>query len=245
MNLYKSDQEIFDQYAEAATELIMRQYALAMGEAVPESSPEQKISRALDEKCRKQIRKGLRKQQLRVAAKMVLRYTKRIAMFVLMLFGVAGILFTSVEAIRTPIINFFMEQKAGYLEITGTEESPVGGNSSAKNPLDGLLSADYAPVILEKSRTGGILAMYETAEGAYIIFSAIPHTGVINVDSENANIEHIAILSHDGMLIEKNERQLLWVNRETGRMCRLETNTLSREEIIALAENIEKNQSFS
>lgn len=245
MNLYKSDQEIFDQYAEAATELIMRQYAVAMGEAVPESSPEQKVSRALDEKCRKQIRKGLRKQQFRVAAKMMLRYTKRIAMFVLMLFGVAGILFTSVEAIRTPIINFFMEQKAGYLEITGTEEPPVGGNASAKNLLDGLLPAAYAPVILEKSRTGGIFAMYETAEGSYIIFSAIPHTGVINVDSENANIEHIAILSHDGMLIEKNERQLLWVNQETRRMCRLEANTLSREEIIALAENIEKNQSFS
>lgn len=246
MSEYKSDQEIFDQFAEAATELVMRQYAAAVEQTVLETTPEHKISRELDKKCRKQIKKGLRKQQIKLAAKTVLRYTKRVAMFVLMLFGVVGILFTTVEAVRVPIINFFMEQKDGYLEITSVgEEIYRIGDASAEDALEGLLPAGYVPVLLEKSTTGGIFAMYENAAGAYIIFSAIPHTGVINVDSENANIEHTAILSYHGVLIQKNEFQLLWENRETGRMCRLEANALSREQIVALAENIEKNQSFS
>ena len=113
MSEYMSDQEIYDQFAEAAAALIMRQYAAAAGKTVMKTTPEQKTSDALDAKCHKQIKKNLRKQQIKIVAKTGLRYTKRVAMVVLMLFGIVGILFTTVEAVRVPIINFFIEQKDG------------------------------------------------------------------------------------------------------------------------------------
>ena len=64
-----SDQEIYDQFAEAAAALIMRQYAAAAGKTVMKTTPEQKTSDALDAKCRKQIKKNLRKQQIKIVAK--------------------------------------------------------------------------------------------------------------------------------------------------------------------------------
>lgn len=139
MSEYKSDKELYDQFAEAATALIMRQYATSAGRTVMKTAPMQKTSEELDERCRKQIKRNLRKQQMKVVAKMALRYTKRVAMFIVMLFGIVGILFTTVEAVRVPIINFFIEQKDGYLEITGANDEnslTPSGNKVSTNPLD-------------------------------------------------------------------------------------------------------------
>lgn len=242
MSEYKSDKELYDQFAEAATALIMRQYATSAGRTVMKTAPMQKTSEELDERCRKQIKRNLRKQQMKVVAKMALRYTKRVAMFIVMLFGIVGILFTTVEAVRVPIINFFIEQKDGYLEISGTEGEKKPSEereTTAKNPLDGLLPEGYELVVYEEYPAGGVTAIYKNTENDYILLSERRNTGKLKVDNENADTEHITILSYEAVLIGMEEYQLVWMNSDNERIYRLKVNALSREEIIKLAENIE------
>lgn len=242
MSEYMSDQEIYDQFAEAAAALIMRQYAAAERKTAMKAAPEVKTSQALDAKCHKLIKKRLRTQQLKTMAKTVLRYTKRVAMVVLMLFGIVGILFTTVEAVRVPIINFFIDQKDGYLEISGIE----GEQSNSKNektdvrdPLDGLLPEGYELIMYEKYSNGGFAALYENKEKAYVRISEKPHTATLFLDNTDTITEHISGLLNNAVLIEKEGYRLAWVNRETNQMCCLDADALSREEIIALAEKIE------
>lgn len=243
MSEYKSDQEIYDQFADAATELMMRQYAKAAGKTVMKSAPMQKTSGELDEKRHKLIKKHLRNQQIKTVSKMVLRYSKVAAMFVLMLFGVVAILFTTVEAVRVPIINFFIEQKEGYLEISGAEGEKKPSEereTTAKNPLDGLLPEGYELASYEEYPTGGFTAIYRNTENGYILLSERLNAGSMKVDNENASTEHLTILSYEAVLIGKEEYQLVWLNSDNEQIYRLKVNALSREEIIKLAENIEK-----
>ena len=245
MSEYKSDQEIYDQFADAATELMMRQYAKATGKTVMKTAPMQKTSGELDEKCHKLIKKRLRNQQIKTVSKMVLRYSKVAAMFVLMLFGVVAILFTTVEAVRVPIINFFIEQKDGYLEISGTEDEKKPSEereTTAKNPLDGLLPEGYELVMYEEYSTGGFAVIYEKAEQERILYSERTNNNMLTVDSEGAVTENLTILSYEAVLISKEGYQLVWLNETDERLYRIEADTLSREQIIELAENIEKNR---
>lgn len=245
MSEYMSDQEIYDQFAEAAAALIMRQYAAAAGKTVMKTTPDQKTSDALDAKCRKQIKKNLRKQQIKIVAKTVLRYTKRVAMVVLMLFGVVGILFTTVEAVRVPIINFFIEQKDGYLEISGMEGEKKPSEereTTAKNPLDGLLPEGYKEVLYEKPSSGGFTSIFENDRGKYILFTETTLDSNLEIDNEDTITEYITILSYEAVLIQKGGYRLVWLNTDIDRMYCIDTDALSREEIISLAEKNEKNR---
>ena len=108
--------------------------------------------------------------------------------------------------------------------------------------MAGLLPEGYQLVMYEQNSMDGLLIKYENESGAYIFFSEKSNIGVLNVDNENALTEHTTVLSFPAVFIEKNEYQLAWVNQEAERMCRLEASALSREQLITLAENIEKNR---
>ena len=242
MSEYKSDKELYDQFAEAATALIMRQYATSAGRTVMKTAPMQKTSEELDERCRKQIKRNLRKQQMKVVAKMALRYTKRVAMFIVMLFGIVGILFTTVEAVRVPIINFFIEQKDGYLEISGTEGEKKPSEereTTAKNPLDGLLPEGYELVMYEEDSIGGIFVKYENVTGEYVLYSVSPLTNMLNIDNEEADIEYLTNHTYEAVLIGKEEHQLVWINSYSESSHCLEANALTRDQIVELAKSIE------
>lgn len=246
MDELKNSVEILDHYADAAVLMIMDQYLTAMGESIAKGAVnKEKMPETLDKKCRVLIKKRLRKQQFVLASKKLLSISRKVAMIVLMLFGVVGLLFVSVEAVRVPIINFFIEQKDGHLEIYSSEDEQKPSeteNTTAKTPLAGLLPEGYQLVMFEENSMGGILLMYKNEAEEYILFSEDPRISVIDVDNENAITEHITILSCPAVFIEKNEYQLAWVNQEAERMCRLEASALSREQLITLAENIEKNR---
>lgn len=209
------------------------------------TAPMQKTSEELDERCRKQIKRNLRKQQMKVVAKMALRYTKRVAMFIVMLFGIVGILFTTVEAVRVPIINFFIEQKDGYLDITGEENRDkllATEKAETTNLLEELVPNGYTLRMSEENYEGGILCIFENSLGNRIILSEDPHYSEFDVDNENSKMESLTILSYEAVLISKEGFKIVWFVPEKNRICYLESDALSREQIISLAEKLENNR---
>ena len=101
---------------------LMKQYTLAVQEALQSETDDEEMPEELDKKCRELIKKEVKKQRYKQIAGKVGRFTCAAMLTVVMLFGVVGILFTTVEAVRAPIIRFFIAQKEGHLEITDSGE---------------------------------------------------------------------------------------------------------------------------
>lgn len=246
MEKYLNSEEIFEQFADAAAALVMDQYVTAMQESVAAEAevPLVEIPEELDQKCRRLIKKKLAKKQRKYVAKKLLRFTRTAVLTVVILFGVVGILFTTVEAIRVPIINFFLEQKDGYLEIRGGDMNSnryVEEHSASVDAiLEGLLPADYYLETYDQNSAGGISIMYVNPLGEYIILCVDPYAGTLHVDTEDAVAEYMTISGCEAVLINKDGFQLVWLNAGKEQLSRLEATALSREEIVNLAENIEK-----
>ena len=234
-----------EQYLEATTVLIMDEFASVMRESMIAETKDKKIviPESLDKRCRRLIDKEMRKRQRKETRKQLLRFAKAAVIFVVLLFGVVGLLFSTVEAFRTPIINFFLEQKEKYFEISGVEDTQnTSGKLNTNDPLAGLLPEGYELTMYETNRLGGITAMYVNDSGKYIIFYNDPHITAHRVDAEDAAAEKIKIGSCEAVLVSEAGYRLVWLDTINERMYCLETDGLSREEIIQLAKNIESNR---
>lgn len=237
------NEKIYEQYVEAATALIMEQYAVAMRENIcnePQNEEAVEVPDVLDKKCRKLIRRKLAKERRKRAGKKLLQFAGFAAAAIIAVFGIGGILFATVDAVRAPIINFFIGQKDGYIEFRCAEERDwVFGDS--EDPLAGLLPDGYALILLDNSHYGSLTARYKNVWGDMVTFNVYADQSLLQVDNElAAKTEKVQILSHDGFLIEKDSYQLVWLDSDEGKLFQLTASAMSREEIIALAENIEK-----
>lgn len=243
MSAHRNRQEIYDRYADAATELMMDQYAEALSESA-RAEEQEPIPEALDEKCQKLIRNRLRKQHLHFFSKKLYRITRAAAVLVLCLLGVFAVLFTTVDAVREPVINFFTAQKDGYLEFTAQEGVYSGKieEEISDDPLRAYLPKDYVLKRSERNSLGGIYVLYENASRRFVSFSVHTPTSSIHVDNEGAYTEYTKVLSHEAVLITKDINQLIWRDPETGIVYHFASDALTGTELIALAEVYEINQ---
>lgn len=243
MSAHRNRQEIYDRYADAATELIMDQYAEALSESA-RAEEQEPVPEALDEKCQKLIRNRLRKQHLHFFSKKLYRITRAAAVLVLCLLGVFAVLFTTVDAVREPVINFFTAQKDGYLEFTAQEGVYSGKieEEISDDPLRAYLPKDYVLKRSERNSLGGIYVLYENASRRFVSFSVHTPTSSIHVDNEGAYTEYTKVLSYEAVLITKDINQLIWRDPETGIVYHFASDALTGTELIALAEVYEINQ---
>lgn len=245
MEIYRSSEEIQERFADAAAALVMDRYVTEMQKNTKEE-PLPEIPMALNQKCRKLIKKRLMKKQCKDISKKILHYAKTAVIAIVMLFGIGGILFTTVEAVRVPIINFFIEHRDGYLEIGGED---ADGNRYVDTPvaqmdhfLSELLPEGYRLEEYKRNSTGGLLIVYANAEEDMVVLYIESYKGTLHVDTENAASETLSVLGCKAILISKDGYQIIWFNEQEGQMLQLDATALSREEIIALAEKIEKNR---
>lgn len=239
MNDHMNRKEIQERFADSAVAMFMEQYMTEIAEVADENAEDDsiEISEEFDRRGRKLIKKGLAKKQRQHAAKKLLRVAKVAVITIFILLGTFAILFTTVEAIRVPIINFFLEQKEEYLEITGRDDNTV----IYGNPLEGLLPAEYELELCDIASSENTLVEYINEQGNYIIFFSGPSTGTLHADNEDAITEHISISNREAILICKNGYKLIWSNSDGSKLYQLETDALTREEIIAIAEKIKEN----
>ena len=239
MQEYLNSEIIYDRYADAVTALVMEQYMTALAESLAaEDRAPVEIGAELDGRCRKLIKKGYARQLRRSVGKKLLRGASVAAIVFLLLCGVFAVLFSTVEAIRVPIINFFIEQKEKYLEITGKDQDEY---DRSEDVLAGLVPEGYTPVECRRASNGNLTIWYVDAGDGMIYYNEFIMTnGTFQTDTEDAVIEDITIGGRDALLIEKYGYKVVWYSPSGEVVYQLEGNQLSREEIIAIAEAIER-----
>lgn len=238
MKELQNSEILYDRYADAATALVMDRYVSALAEALAaEDRAPVEISAALDQKCRQIIKKGCAKQLRRSIGKKLLHGARVAMLAFLILCGVFAILFTTVEAIRDPIVNFFIEQKKAEPEITDREQAEY---DPGEDVLAGLLPEGYEPLECVRSSDGDLTIRYaDDGDGKVLYDEVILTDATYRIETEDAVTEEIQIGGRDALLVEKNGYQVIWHSASGEVMYHLEGNRLSREEILAIAEAIE------
>ncbi len=245
MDKRKIDQDVYERYVDASVALFMECYCATLSEDIRRQvdqvqADDLAFPAALDVRCRSAIKKEYavrkRKQSLKSIAK-GLRYA---ASFAVVLLALASVLFISVEAIRVPIINYYIAQSDQYVEFTSRQqEAPDGlANINAEDPLAGLLPEGYELIELENKLPRSIQAIYKSSDTSSIMFSMYPSNSVVRVDSENTQIvKEIQICGYNGLLVIKDGRTTVaWGYENDAKTIMLTSLELSETELVNLAE---------
>ena len=238
MKELQNSEILYDRYADAATALVMDQYVSALADFLTtQDCAPCEISAALDQKCRQIIKKGCAKQLRRSIGKKLLRGTRVAMIAFLILCGVFAILFTTVEAIRDPIVNFFVAQKEKAPEVPAEEPKEY---DRSEDVLAGLLPEGYEPVECVRSSEGNLTIRYADDGGGMVSYDEyVLENGTYRNDTEDAATEDVKVGGRDALLVERDGYQVVWYSPSGEVVYQLESNQLSREEILAIAEAIE------
>lgn len=245
MDKRKIDQDVYERYVDASVALFMECYCATLSEDIRRQvdqvqADDLAFPAALDDRCRSAIKKEYavrkRKQSLKSIAK-GLRYA---ASFAIVLLALASVLFISVEAIRVPIINYYIAQSDQYVEFTSRQqEAPDGlANINAEDPLAGLLPEGYELTKLENNLPKSIQAIYKNFDNDNISFFMKSSDAVVRMDSENTQmVKEIQVSGYAGLLIVKDGRTTVaWGYENEAKTFMLTSLELSETELINLAE---------
>lgn len=245
MDKRKIDQDVYERYVDASVALFMECYCATLSEDIHRQvdqvqADDLAFPAALDVRCRSAIKKEYavrkRKQSLKSIAK-GLRYA---ASFAVVLLALASVLFISVEAIRVPIINYYIAQSDQYVEFTSRQqEAPDGlANINAEDPLAGLLPEGYELASIDIMSPNHCMAIYKSSDNKSISFSIYPSETVVRIDSENSQtVKEIQVCGLNGILIVKDGRRTItWGFENDPKTFMLSSSELPEIELINLAE---------
>lgn len=255
----KRTDNLLDQYEDALMALLMNEYAELNGARLLEEYEEaersgaiSEVPEALDRKCRDMIHRAYAKQRSRMRFKSFVKASKRVAVIALAVLGLCTVLVISVEAFRTPIVNFFIEQHEKYSTIDfgkdgNTTTSDATGQATgsqsvdrSEDPLAGMVPDGYILTQFSNKGKRGFTCYYEDGAGDVISFIATPAEGLLTVDTEDATVTDIELLDHKGKLIEKGGCKILWFDANVSICYQIRTTGLEPGETWVLAETIAK-----
>ena len=221
----KHREKLLEEYEEITMELLMDEYAEAEGEALwkefqasEEKGEVPDIPDDLDQKCRNTIRSATAKINRRAHFAHGLRTLSRVAVFVLVLFGISTTLVLSVDALRIPVLNFFLRSSERYTVVALDEK-----NQSIQKEFENIRSGiglfipdSYDLVAGNISEHGSMQLVYQDENEGVITLSVKPASGQLVMDTETVDMQRIKINEMDALFVEKDGFHVVWMNPEKG-----------------------------
>lgn len=231
-----------EKYLDAAAELFMTHYAAILEETVGEDTDMGNVEfpPELDQRCRKLIQAHIKQQRKKVRNKRVLAVLRNVAVVALVLVSTFTIIFYNVEAIRVPMMNFFIEKFDTHWEITYTPPESMYDEFNPDDPLRLILPEDFTLLSVENSwNLGSVIADYANKESQAVHFFTMPISGTLVVDTEDANVTTFSLNGHEAIMTEKNHIvQVHWNDREAGLCFSLITENIDSETAISYADSV-------
>lgn len=170
----------------------------------------------LDKNCKKLINKSFSKQERKKKfTKAVTSITRAVAT-VLVFVGISTITIMSVDALRIPVLNFFLQESTQYSSVTTNKHSD---NTQIANDVEtkmrgSPMPAEYCLVVQDISENGSIKLYYQNSSDKIISFFATPSSEVTNYDTENALTTNVQLHDFDALFIEKDGYRIIWFDAE-------------------------------
>lgn len=243
-------QKLLEQYDDAAFALLMDEYTeeegarlMAEFEAAQAAGQVPQMPAELDEQCRRMIRRDRAKKRGKQAARSFRKVAVKAAVAVLMFIGLMTTVVMSVDALRVPVLNFFIEhtEKFSVIDLTQDKNQPTTDPDATEYPTgDSLMQfipAGYESVYYYDD--GGLInSGYQNQDGSTIYFDMMPGTAMYQFDTENATYDYIVIGGLDIILVEKEDFQAIWTNTDQSIIFSITASDLSRNEVIDLLTEI-------
>lgn len=240
----KITDETRDKYVDATVAVFMDQYAAILDAGIDEELADTKhndFPPELDARCRALIGKEFEKKEKLAFKQNITRVCRSAAVVAIALLSICSVLFVSVEAFRNPIIDFFIEKKNGYWEVSEeNQENAVPAEIDLNNPLAGIVPNNYKLVFIDNSwDIGRLIANYSDGAEAEVFFSVTPPEGAVQTDAENASAVSFQLITHDAFFsVEGNEIRLTWVDEKESRIFTLCATNLSEETVLTMGEEV-------
>ena len=218
-------QEKYDRYVDAMVELYMECYGDMLTEEISkdiQSMEDQKteVPPELTKQCIRKINKEFAKSRRMHALKRAGKVLRAVAALAIVVLALSSVLFVSVEAVRVPVINYYIKQGKGHWTFTSSveeEQSAEVESHNTEDPLRGIIPEEYELVELSGQSFERMAAVYRDQDGNHITFRSQPIKAASSYDTENAEIvENRTIMDMDVVYILKNaETSYAWLHEES------------------------------
>ena len=181
------------------------------------------------------MKKIFKKERNKLLYKKILKYSKSVAIFFLVLVIASGITIFSVEAWRIKLMNFIIDTKQTHSDINFSEDN--NGDTYTSDEI----SLGYIPegFKLEKSdvRKTRVYLMFK-GEDRYFAFSMNDINGSMGIDTENASVKKIMINGQEAIYSSNdNVNILVWHDENFSYKL---SGKIEEKEIVRIAEKIKK-----
>lgn len=249
MNKRAVNKDVYENYIDASVALFMEYYSVVslsdnvQAELDAANCDEIQFPAQLDGRCRQLIKNRTahyrRKQYLKTCWK-GLKYAAACVMVVLSL---TSVLFMTVEAVRVPIINYYIEQCEGHWEIDrgGNDDSTKAREEiDLVNLLGNVIPEDYQMVVKNGDSLENMAVSYKNPNGKRFYCRTAPGYNWTTVDSEDAQTSRQQqICGYNAITVEKDGRvQLTWIHFDLGIVFSMFADDMSEAEITAIGERL-------
>lgn len=234
--------ELLDQYDDVTFALLMDEYAEEEGARLRKEFEEAQAagevsdtSDALDKKCLQMIHRDFAKKHGKENVRKIIRMTIKVAVAVMVFLGVLTTTVMSVDALRIPVFNFFIEHFDSFAAI-GTQDTQISNAENLYEVLENLIPSDYTQTQFFENSSMGFVE-YENATGATISLDIISNGAYMNIDTEETEYTEVFLSDYKAILTEKNGHQLIWTD-ETGTTYIFHSSILSQKQILEICNTL-------
>lgn len=244
-------QSLQEEYEEIKIKLLMARYAELEGKMLLEENEE--LSKdpfyLPSESAKQTFIKRLNRYFTLLYLRKVVRSlfpisTKKVAVIFPIFIILLLTTFLSVEALRTKVLNIFIQVEKEYTEIRFGEDSQQPEERHPQIEWDNAyvptkVPKGYRIANITNNQTNKMIEYLNDDKG-YILFQQNNENSGINVDTEEADeVIHTTIQGQDGLIARKND-QISVVWKDKTRLFLITGNSMSvnKEELIEMAESV-------
>ena len=250
MKLSKQDKNRFDklkfeeEHIDSVWGLIMYDYSEAKGEEYLKENEEVKNDShyaptpETTERFIKMINGFFRERKLQWLAAKSLKILNKAGIVFIVLTVAFALAFFTVEAFRVEVLNFLLTSEKEFTSVQLEKIEP--GNNITANFRNAYMPS-YIPagywLVNEIDMGDSKTIEYANDEGKFIRFSESNHTGIINIDTEDADIvKSIKINESEGIFVSKNDK--VTVSWTYDNRIFVISAQISEKEIVQIAESV-------
>lgn len=134
-------------------------------------------------------------------------------MVVLAIFGATTVLVVSVDALRVPVLNFFLTQEERYTILSSAESNDLTGSENI-NDIRGYIPKDYKIVYETYYGHGYYNLRYQNEAGQIISIRTGEGDVQLYADTENATFEKIELNGQSALFIQKDGLRLIMQKKD-------------------------------
>ena len=234
--------ELLDQYDDVTFALLMDEYAEEEGARLRKEFEEAQAagevsdtSDALDEKCLQMIHRDFAKKRGKENVRKIIRMTSKVAVAVMVFFGVVSATIFSVDALRIPVLTFFVEHFDGFMSINSNENQEL----HSKDPfimLADLLSDDYSQIDYSFDEDLEYVR-YQNNQGETVTLSIHAPGIEMNIDTEDAEYSEVNIGDYRAILLNKNGWNMIWSD-DTGATYMFRASAFTQSQVLEICNTL-------